>query len=89
MRNQLLYLVAVLLLGGCQPLAISAAENLVFVTWDGFRWQELFSGAEEALLSKDLGGVPDVPGTRAAFWRDSAEQRRMALLPFLWATLAR
>src|SRR5262245_35868187 len=66
-----------------------AADNLVFVTWDGFRWQELFGGAQEALLSKDLGGVPEVPALRAAFWRDSPEQRRQALLPFFWGTLAK
>jgi hypothetical protein len=67
----------------------TAAENLVFVTWDGFRWQELFGGAEEALLNKDLGGVPDVPGTRALFWRETAADRRQALAPFFWTTIVR
>jgi hypothetical protein len=66
-----------------------AADNLIFVTWDGFRWQELFNGAEEALLSKEMGGVPDVPALRGSFWRDAADQRRQALLPFLWSTIAR
>ena len=69
--------------------AIHAADNLVFVTWDGFRWQELFAGAEEALLSKELGGVPDVATLRSSFWRDSPEQRRQELLPFFWGTIAR
>jgi hypothetical protein len=84
--NRLLKWLLVLLVGW-QPA--HAADNLVFVTWDGFRWQELFGGAEEALLSKDLGGVPDVPALRSAFWRDSPEQRRQVLLPFFWGEIVR
>jgi hypothetical protein len=79
----------IVLLFGLAPAAANAADNLVFVTWDGFRWQELFGGAEEALLSKDLGGVPEVPALRASFWRDSPEQRRQTLLPFVWGTVAK
>jgi hypothetical protein len=71
------------------PFPCAAADNLVFVTWDGFRWQELFSGAEEALISNNLGGVPNVPALREEFWRDSAEKRRQTLLPFFWGTLAK
>ncbi len=61
--RRLLLLIAVWI--GCVYSA-RAADNLIFVTWDGFRWQEFFSGAEESLISTDLGGVPDVPATRAA-----------------------
>jgi Metalloenzyme superfamily len=74
---------------GLQSLTAVAADNLVFVTWDGFRWQELFGGVEEALLNKDLGGVPDVPALRSSYWRDLPEQRRQTLLPFFWNTIAR
>src|SRR6478672_1444777 len=86
--NRLLALLFVCFVG-LHALAVSAADNLVFVTWDGFRWQELFAGAEEALLSKEIGGVPEVPALQSAFWRDSREQRRAALLPFFWGTVAR
>jgi hypothetical protein len=68
---------------------LRAADNLVVVTWDGFRWQELFAGADELLLSKDAGGVPDVANLKAAFWRDSSEERRQVLLPFIWTLVAR
>jgi hypothetical protein len=86
--KHLLALLAVFLLLLQSRLA-GAADNLIFVTWDGFRWQELFSGADETLLNKELGGVPEVPGLRSAFWRDTPEQRREILLPFLWGTLAK
>lgn len=57
------------------------AENVVLVTLDGFRWQELYSGAEERLLPKD-------EALRAAIWRETARERREALLPFTWEVLA-
>lgn len=64
-------------------------ENVILVTYDGLRWQEVFSGADEALLTKKEGGVHDPDALRAKFWRDTPEARRAALLPFLWGTVAR
>lgn len=72
---------------GC--ISLSAAENVVVVTWDGFRWQELFGGAQQALLNKEAGGVPPEAGTAAAFWRDTPVARREQLLPFFWKVVAR
>jgi hypothetical protein len=66
-----------------------SAENVVFVTWDGLRWQEVFGGAEEQLISREGGGVPNIDEIRNRFWRDSAEARRELLLPFVWGTIAR
>src|SRR5262245_52757945 len=65
------------------------AENVLVVTLDGFRWQELFSGADEAYLDAKSGGVKDVPGLKNRYWRDSASARREALMPFFWGTVAR
>jgi len=64
-------------------------QNLILVTYDGFRTQELFAGADKALLNKDFGGVRDVTALTKRFWRDSPEARREALLPFMWGTLAK
>ena len=63
-------------------------ENVILVTTDGLRWQEVFGGAEEQLLSKDAG-VADVPALRRDFWRDTPKERREALLPFFWSVIAR
>ncbi|HEV7501697.1 MAG TPA: hypothetical protein VGQ33_16895, partial [Vicinamibacteria bacterium] len=63
-------------------------ENVVLITTDGLRWQEVFSGAEEALLTKDAG-VADPEGLRLEFWRDTPAARREVLLPFLWQVLAK
>lgn len=65
------------------------SENVFVVMLDGLRWQEVFTGADEALLNKDRGGVKDVADCRRRFWRDTPEARRAALLPFLWGTVAK
>ncbi|MGE0761448.1 MAG: alkaline phosphatase family protein, partial [Pirellulaceae bacterium] len=78
-----------LLLLICLGSQVSAADNVVFVTWDGFRWQELFHGADARLINKPDGGVPDADDIRARFWRETPEARRQTLLPFFWSTVAR
>lgn len=65
-----------------------AARNVIYITWDGFRWQEMFGGADETLIAKDAG-VADVEGLRGRFWRETAEERREVLLPFVWKTIAK
>ncbi len=64
-------------------------ENVIVVTWDGFRWQELFTGADAALLDEKAGGVKDLRGLRRRYWRASHEERREVLLPFVWGTIAK
>jgi hypothetical protein len=65
-----------------------ATENVILVTLDGLRWQEVFSGAEESLLDKERGGCRDVDATRERFWRTTSEDRRSTLMPFFWGTIA-
>jgi hypothetical protein len=62
-------------------------ENVVLLTFDGLRLQEVFGGADEALLSEEAGGVDDVDGLRERFWRPTAEERRSTLLPFIWEVI--
>lgn len=62
-------------------------ENVILITLDGFRWQELFGGAEQRLISKDF--VSDSAGVVKKFWAETPEQRRQRLLPFFWGTVAK
>ena len=66
-------------------------ENVVLFMTDGLRWQEVFEGADEPLLTKENGGLKEkeVESFRKAYWRDTPEARREALLPFFWSVLAR
>jgi hypothetical protein len=89
MRIPLLFLVVLT----ATAVAQTATRNVLLVTIDGLRWQEVFSGADETLLnaSKESGGVPEnvLKTLRADFWADSAGARRRRLMPFVWDTIAR
>jgi hypothetical protein len=63
-------------------------ENIILITFDGFRWQELFSGAESRLLL-DKKFVQDTAGSVNSYWRESPEQRRELLMPFFWNVIAK
>lgn len=66
-----------------------ATENVILVTLDGLRWQDVFTGADNRMLNKEDGGVADVRATRQRFWRGEASARRELLMPFLWTTIAK
>jgi hypothetical protein len=55
---------------------------------DGFRWQEVFDGADDALLTRAAGNVADTAALRRDFGQGSRAERRAALLPFIWGTMA-
>ena len=46
-------------------------RNVVLITTDGLRWQEVFAGAEKALINKQHGGVADVKSIEEKFWRET------------------
>ena len=75
------------------PASLDAAQlkatHVILVTTDGLRWQEVFQGAEERLMNKTNGGVKDVDALNKRFWRPTPEERRAALFPFLWGTVAK
>jgi hypothetical protein len=62
-------------------------ENVVIVTLDGFRWQEVFAGADSFLINSEKF-TDDIKGMKEKFWISDAEERRKKLLPFFWNTIA-
>ena len=62
-------------------------ENIIIVTLDGMRWQEVFGGADSAIL-KNEKYTKDSSGTSSTFWADDIITRRKKLFPFLWSTIA-
>ena len=74
------------------PLALAQApktKNVILVMTDGLRWQEVFQGADAALMNKESGTVTDIPALKKNYWRDSEQARRETLMPFLWSTIAK
>jgi hypothetical protein len=65
------------------PLVAIAAlapqtQNVIFLFTDGLRWQEVYRGAEEALMKDDK-----------TYWRAKPDERRAALMPFTWQVIAK
>ena len=66
-------------------------RHVFLLTTDGLRPEELFTGADPALLNKEHGGFKDdraITRAREAYWRDTPEERRAALMPFFWRVIA-
>jgi hypothetical protein len=65
------------------------SRAVVLVVMDGFRWQEVFDGPDHALMNSKYGSVQDEKQLRKDFWRDTPEEGRAAMMPFLWNTIAK
>ena len=63
-------------------------ENVVIVTLDGMRWQEVFGGID-TVLAKDSLFTRDRNEMKEKFGAASAEERRQKLFPFLWNTVSK
>ena len=62
-------------------------RNIILVTIDGFRWQELFNGADSSFLhNKQL--VENTSKYQKRYWNDNLSERQKLLLPFIWGTVA-
>src|SRR4051812_2995910 len=87
MRAPTIVLAALLAFGSLTPGAAQApARNVVVITIDGLRWQEMFGGADRDYFKKEKDGKPGEAEKR--FWRATAGERRAAMMPFVWSTIA-
>lgn len=63
-------------------------ENIIVVTLDGMRWQEVFNGADPVLL-KNGAFTKDSEYTSSRFWNDTLNIRRKKLFPFIWSEIVK
>lgn len=68
--------------------AQSNTQNLVIVTLDGMRWQELFGGIDPAII-KNKTFTKDSANLVQQFWSNDFNERRAKLFPFIWNELAK
>jgi hypothetical protein len=66
----------------------TGTENIFIVTTDGYRWKELFNGAEEKLLTDKRYVSTDSTTLNNMFWAATPAERRKKLMPFFWNTIA-
>lgn len=70
-------------------ISAGKTRNVLLVTVDGLRWQEVFGGADDSLMDKDAGGIKDVAAVKARFQRGTPQEQREILMPFFWNTIAK
>lgn len=70
------------------PDRIQSIENVFIITTDGFRWQEIFNGADSSLINNEIY-TPDKGTLKMMYWENSIEERRKKLMPFFWNVLSK
>ena len=63
-------------------------ENIILITLDGMRWQEVFGGAEGRIISSKKF-VDDTSALKKKFWAESPGDRREKLMPFFWHVIGK
>lgn len=63
-------------------------QNVVLILIDGYRWQELFKGADHDLLMSKKYNSGDSSIRLKKYWDDDLAERRKKLMPFTWNYIA-
>ena len=85
LAKRLAILTTAMLLLNCGLAAERKTENLILITLDGVRYQELFGGLDREILKATIkDGKPEDTKTYKRFWADTPKERREKLMPFFW-----
>ena len=63
------------------------ARNLIIFLMDGYRWEELYRGADSSLMFDTKYNKTDSAWTAKKYWAGNASARRRLLMPFIWETV--
>ncbi len=64
-------------------------ENVILITIDGVRIQEIFGGMDDVIAKNPKkSGIYDLERSRERYWRETPRERREALMPYFWTTMA-
>ena len=59
------------------------AENIIIITTDGFRWQEVFGGMDSAIANNKKFNQDDSAAIYKKYWSDNPLERRKKIMPFM------
>ncbi len=63
------------------------AENIIIITTDGFRWQEVFKGMDSAIANNNKFNQGDSAYIFKKYWAADPIERRKKIMPFLWSVI--
>jgi hypothetical protein len=87
-RFLLASLVAATSIAGVRQPSLSAS-NVIVVSMDGMRWQELFGGMSADYATEKAGRVADAKGIEQRFGAPTGVERRERLMPLFWTVVAK
>lgn len=87
MKRGIITIAVVAVLGFSALAQKTKTENVILITLDGMRWQEIFNGADSSLF-KQQSQIKDSK-LKEKYWREDVNERRNVLLPFFWNTIAK
>lgn len=64
-------------------------KNVILISIDGYRWKEIFGGADSVLLFNKKYTSQDSLSMMRKYWAKDATTRRQKLMPFFWNTIAK
>jgi hypothetical protein len=82
-----LYITFMCALGVLSAFAQQKTKNLIIVTLDGMRWQEVYRGADSAMINSKY--TTDQDDVKKKYWTAKVEERRKMLFPFLWNVVSK
>ena len=88
LMKQLIIGISLLISSAARSQDTAKSLNIFIITTDGFRWQEVFTGADSNLIN-DTHFVQDTGLLKQMYWDSTAELRRQKLMPFFWTTIAK
>lgn len=71
----------------CSVAFSQTAENIIIITTDGFRWQEIFGGMDSAIANNPKFNQDDSAAIYKKYWAADPIERRKKIMPFLWSTI--
>jgi len=83
-----LLLILSLLILNDHSIAQPPAKNVIIITLDGTRWQEIFKGADSTLI-RNGDYVKDTSLMLQQYWHSDEAERRRSLLPFFWQVISK
>ncbi|HXB42784.1 MAG TPA: hypothetical protein VNV85_01950 [Puia sp.] len=87
MKSSFLALACLFIFFTARTQNVPQTENIFIITTDGFRWQEVFSGADPAMIG-NTNFVQDTSLIKQLYWDADPNIRRQKLMPFMWGVIA-
>ncbi|MEZ5758988.1 MAG: hypothetical protein R3D86_12280 [Emcibacteraceae bacterium] len=85
-----LFIFSCIIFSGAFAQAAGKTENVILISLDGMRWQEVFNGFDKRFLDQEEYAKYHYTYAdfKNKFWDNNPEAARKKLFPFLWTTVA-